>query len=81
MATRKIVLETCSDCPHRDHKGAFGNPSCVPCCRHPNARQDDGMSPELPHTISEGKPMLSGGKKFHATPTYTIPEWCPLEHN
>jgi len=43
MATRKIVLETCSDCPHRDHKGAFGNPSCAPCCRHPAARREDGI--------------------------------------
>ena len=81
MATRKIVLETCSDCPYRDHKGAFGNPSCVPCCRHPAARREDGMSRELPHTLSEGKPMLSGEKKFRAIPTYVIPKWCPLEHN
>ena len=75
MATRKIVLETCSDCPHRDHKGAFGNPSCVPCCRHPAARREDGMSRELPYTPSVD------GTRIHAMATYVIPDWCPLEHN
>ena len=68
MATRKIVLKTCTHCPHRDHKGAFGNPACVPVCRL--AQQ------ELPYTVTPG----SNGR-LHASPTYTIPEWCPLEHN
>lgn len=68
LTTRKIVLPTCTRCPHQDHKGAFGNPSCVPVCRL--AKQD------LPYTTSVGE---SG--RVHALPTYEIPEWCPLEHN
>lgn len=68
LTARKIVLKTCTHCPHRDHKGAFGNPACVPVCRL--AQQ------ELPHTVTPG----SNGR-LHASPTYVIPEWCPLEHN
>ena len=68
LTARKIVLKTCTHCPHRDHKGAFGNPACVPVCRL--AKQ------ELPHTITPG----SNGR-LHASPTYAIPEWCPLERN
>ena len=68
MAARKIVLKNCTHCPHRDHKGAFGNPACVPVCRL--AQQ------ELPYTVTPG----SNGR-LHASPTYVIPEWCPLERN
>lgn len=81
LTARKEVIRTCRQCRHQDHKGAFGNPSCVPCCRHPAVRRDDGLCPELPHTLSEGEPTFSGEKRFHATPTHVIPSWCPLEFN
>ena len=68
MAARKIVLKTCTHCPHRDHKGAFGNPACVPVCRL--------VQQTLPYNVTYGD-----NRKAHASPTYTIPEWCPLEHN
>ena len=68
LTARKIVLKTCTHCPNRDHKGAFGNPSCVPVCRLANQ--------ELPYTVTPG----SNGR-LHASPTYEIPAWCPLEHN
>ena len=68
MPTRKIVLETCQHCPHRDHKGAFGNPACVPVCRL--------VQQTLPYNVTYGD-----NRKAHASPTYTIPEWCPLEFN
>lgn len=51
-----------------DHKGAFGKPSCVPVCRL--AQQ------EFPQTIA-----LGSNGRLHVSPTYAIPEWCPLEHN
>ena len=68
LVARKIVLHTCTHCPNRDHKGAFGNPSCVPVCRLANQG--------LPYTVTPG----SNGR-LHASPTYEIPAWCPLEHN
>ena len=68
MAARKIVLKNCTHCPHRDHKGAFGNPACVPVCRL--AKQT------LPYNITYGD-----NGRTHASPTYAIPEWCPLERN
>ena len=68
LTARKIVLKTCTHCPHRDHKGVFGNPACVPVCRL--AKQ------ELPFTVTPG-----GNGRLHASPTYDIPEWCPLERN
>lgn len=68
LTARKIVLKTCTHCPHRDHKGAFGNPSCVPVCRL--AKQN------LPYNITYGD-----NGRTHASPTYAIPEWCPLERN
>ena len=75
LTARKEVIHTCGTCRYRDHKGAFGNPSCVPCCHHPKVRKDDGTTPELPYT-----PTVSDNR-IHATPTYVIPDWCPLEFN
>lgn len=68
LVARKIVLHTCTRCPNRDHKGAFGNPACVPVCRLANQ--------ELPYTVTPG----SNGR-LHASPAYEIPAWCPLEYN
>ena len=75
LTARKEVIHSCRTCRYRDHKGAFGNPSCIPCCRHPAARREDGMSPELPYT-----PTISGNR-IHATASEVIPDWCPLERN
>jgi hypothetical protein len=68
LTARKIVLHSCSGCPHRDHKGAFGNPAHVPVCRLANET--------LPYTTTVGE---SG--RVHAIATEVIPSWCPLEHN
>lgn len=68
IQARKIVLKTCLGCPHRDHKGAFGNPACVPVCRLKNT--------ELPYTTRTGD-----NGKIHALPTYELPGWCPLDYN
>ena len=81
LTARKVVIRTCGDCSHRDHKGAFGNPSCIPCCRHPAVRRDDGMCPELPYTTTSGGGMIGGGVRLHAHATEVIPSWCPLEYN
>ena len=75
LTARKEVIHTCRTCRYRDHKGAFGNPSCIPCCRHLMARNEDGTSPELPY---EGR---ADGSRVHAVATEVIPAWCPLEFN
>lgn len=66
--TRIIRIETCANCPHRDHDGAFGQPSCKPMCRATPGSQ------ELPYTVMHGY-----GSRCIAVPTYVIPDWCPLE--
>lgn len=66
--TRIIRVETCSDCPKRDHKGGFANVAYVPVCR--------GVKPsrELPYTVGQGFRSM-----VVAVATEEIPEWCPLE--
>ena len=62
---RKIVIKDCDDCPHIEHRGAFGQVSYVPRC---------GKSGDtLPHTVSapRGNPT--------ATIKPGIPDSCPLE--
>ena len=59
---RMIELTSCRDCPHRDHKGAFGNPASIPYCK--KTRE------ELPFTLNSNVASLD----YEATP----PDWCPL---
>ena len=76
LTARKEVIHTCNQCRYQEHKGAFGNPACVPCCRHPKVRREDGTTPPLPYDVTYGD-----NGRTHANPTNTIPEWCPLEFN
>ena len=64
---KKIVLETCANCPHRDHRGGYGAISCVPICR--------AVGKELPYRLADNP------SRAHAIPTHVIPDWCPLENN
>jgi len=41
-----IKIDKCSECPHVDHMGAFGNISYVPVCRETKGKG------ELPYTVS-----------------------------
>lgn len=61
---RKIVFLTCEDCPHFDHKGAFGKIAYVPVCRK--------KKKELPYA------KAVEGERVMASATYVIPDWCPL---
>jgi hypothetical protein len=71
---RKIVITVCGVCPHKDHKGAFGQVSYIPYCK--------STGQELPYTISTGMlPGKYGGPLSQANPTGVIPDWCPLEFN
>lgn len=62
--TRMIVIESCSDCSSKDHRGGFGRVSYVPYCRKTDK--------DLPHIVCAGRRMVS------ATYTGEIPDWCPL---
>lgn len=64
---KKIVINSCSACPHKDHKGGFGQVSYVPVCRKVNR--------ELPYTVGVSLKVVT------ASMTGDIPDWCPLEDN
>lgn len=66
---RKIVIESCKTCPHRDHMGAFGSPAYVPVCRR--------MNQQLPYDLQPN----GRGTGCIAVPSYDIPDCCPLERD
>ncbi|RLA78346.1 MAG: hypothetical protein DRG78_15350 [Epsilonproteobacteria bacterium] len=69
MSTRKIVIESCNTCPFRDHKGAFGKVSYIPCCTKVDGRK------VLPYIAEVG----TNGKGLYAKASDKIPSWCPLD--
>jgi hypothetical protein len=62
---RAIIVENCSKCPHRDHKGAFGKVAYIPVCRLKNR--------ELPY-VSE----VTIRGTVVANQIGNCPDWCPL---
>lgn len=70
MTGRKIVINRCDECPHRDHNGGFGSPAYVPVCRRASGK-------ELPYMPVANR----HGTGCNAAPTNVIPTWCPLEAN
>ncbi len=71
--SQKIVIETCNVCPHKDHKGGFGNPAYVPICRKKDR--------ELPYTVSAHQGSRNFGVMVTASQKGGIPEWCPLPND
>lgn len=67
MTDRKIVINRCSECPHRQHRGGFAKMSYVPQCGK--------NKQELPYAVNESYGVIT------ASPTDAIPDWCPLEPN
>ena len=61
--SRIIRINDCSDCPSKDHLGAYAKISYIPVCRYANK--------ELPYTCSTDHTI--------AIASNVIPEWCPLE--
>lgn len=66
--TKKIVLTSCEGCPHKDHRGGYGNPSYVPVCR--NVNKNLGFKREV-NSRGTGVTAVYDGK---------IPSWCPLQN-
>lgn len=62
---KKIVITSCSQCPHTDHNGGFGKIAYLPVCTKKNRRH-------LPYEENASRGRVV------ATPTGVIPEWCPL---
>lgn len=61
-----IPINSCKDCPSKDHKGAFGLIAYVPVCQKMHGK-------ELPYA------KYVPGNKATARSTGEIPEWCPLD--
>ncbi len=66
---KKIVIKSCEDCPHKDHRGAFGTVRYIPVCRMGDQT--------LPYTVGNN-PHMSGSIAYY---TGVIPDHCPLEDN
>ncbi len=63
---KMIEIKTCMDCPHNDHKGAFGKIAYIPVCKKTGKSQD--------YTVS-------GSGKQIAVQSTEIPKWCPLDES
>jgi hypothetical protein len=67
--TRKLVINSCTDCPNLHRSGGLGQIAYVPFCKV------NGSSKELPYSKTVTGTMIV------AVMYETIPEWCPLEVN
>ena len=88
-----IQIETCDDCRHSNHTGAFTPGGSKPCCNHPDYverkfKQKGDYScfdRVIPHTkITKDNRNVFNKQSFHRTSeTYTeikkIPDFCELK--
>lgn len=67
--SKKITINSCTDCPHKSHQGAFGEIMYVPKCSK--------TQKTLGYTVQHQKITA----KVRAVAVYDgiIPKWCPLE--
>lgn len=63
---RFIRVDNCEQCPHKGHRGGFGQISYKPYCKMRNR--------EIPYDVKVGG--MRG--LVTATPKKGIPNWCPL---
>ena len=70
-----IEINSCSDCSHSDHTGAFTKGGAKPCCSHSQMGVEFGEHKIIPY-VSEPHPSV-GGIKIHSPAK--IPKWCPLK--
>lgn len=68
MTTRKITIKTCQACPHIATYDALDVDN-APFCN----KTEKGL--DLPFVTR----MICGNRMAVASPTYVIPDWCPLE--
>lgn len=65
--TKIITIQTCANCPHKDHRGAYGQVAYIPVCRQTNKN------------LGYTKEVSSRGNGIHAQYDGKIPSFCPLE--
>ena len=70
-APRKIVINSCRDCPHKDHSGRYTEGGAWPVCSHHD------VCYTIKDTSWKQRKLPVDGNK---TRVYTgeIPDWCPL---
>ena len=81
-----INIETCEDCHHKDHSGAFTLGGSKPCCNHKDVVNENGAHRVIPYkTIYEDERHLfykstHNNKKVPYIVPKGIPTWCPLKN-
>ena len=84
-----IKIETCNDCMHKNHTGAFTPGGAKPCCNHPHTvemRGADVFKRVIPYkNVYEDQRSVFDKSSFHrdVKPTKEmkgIPTWCPLKN-
>ena len=86
-----VQINTCKDCRHLNHSGAFTARGARPICGHDNACEIRVSMNKFRKEYPEySESTLSDGWKYHwihrcltknsADTITNIPEWCPLKH-
>ena len=84
-----VKIETCDDCRHSDHTGAFTKGGAKPCCNHPHLvemRSDSCFDRVIPFKkVTEDNRNIFNKDSFNQPGrTYNvvkeIPTFCPLKN-
>ena len=67
----KITIDSCSDCKHSDHTGAFTPGGALRCCQHSNSPKNFCMEKHTGRKKDENYKI--------AKIDCNIPTWCPLK--
>lgn len=77
--SKKIVINTCDDCPHCGHSGGFTPGGAYPTCGNHEVCKSRGFqwqSRTLPF-----KSCFDANNRPFRQYTGAIPDWCPLDNN
>jgi len=83
-----IHIETCADCKHSDHTGAFTEGGAKPCCNHPHIIKTKGVNCfkriiPFKNVWEEEKHIFYKSPNQKIIPTKVmkgIPSWCPVKN-
>jgi len=76
MKTIVTTINTCNDCPHKQHTGAFTHGGSKPCCDHPKIIEAKGY--DCFKRIIPYKKVFSDVAGRDLACVKRIPDWCPL---
>jgi len=79
-----IKINSCIECQHSSHTGAFTKGGSKPCCNHPDtcrAKGDSCFDRVIPYR-TEFRTMAAGisCREYETHEPKGIPAWCPLKH-